>query len=94
MDNEIMMITTEGIIIQLRVQEISTLGRITSGVKMINLGTGIKVAQIAKVREKISNGEQEFDNIEDALENVEDASEDISDASEDIEDESEDITEE
>ena len=76
-DNEVMMITTEGIIIQLRVQEISTLGRITSGVKMINLGTGIKVAQIAKVREKISNGEQEFENIEDALENVEDASEDI-----------------
>ena len=76
-DNEVMMITTEGIIIQLRVQEISTLGRITSGVKMINLGTGIKVAQIAKVREKISNGEQEFENIEDALENVEDESEDI-----------------
>ncbi|MED9904521.1 MAG: DNA gyrase subunit A [Lachnospiraceae bacterium] len=69
-DNEVMMITTEGIIIQLRVQEISTLGRITSGVKMINLGTGIKVAQIAKVREKISNGEQEFENIEDALENI------------------------
>ena len=35
-DNEIMMITTGGIIIQLRMQDISTLGRITSGVKMIN----------------------------------------------------------
>ena len=36
-DHEIMMITTEGIIIQLRVEDISILGRITSGVKMINL---------------------------------------------------------
>ena len=69
-DNEIMMITTEGIIIQLRVQEISTLGRITSGVKMINLDHGVKVAQIAKVREKISNGDQEFENIEDAMEEI------------------------
>ena len=69
-DNEIMMITTEGIIIQLRMEDISTLGRITSGVKMINLEKGIKVAQIAKVREKVSNGEQEFDNVDDALEEI------------------------
>ena len=51
-DHEIMMITTEGIIIQLRVEDISILGRITSGVKMINLDKGIKVAQVAKVRER------------------------------------------
>ena len=69
-DNEIMMITTEGIIIQLRMQDISTLGRITSGVKMINLDEGVKVARIAKVREKISNGDQEFDNVDDALEDI------------------------
>ena len=69
-DNEIMMITTEGIIIQLRMEDISTLGRITSGVKMINLEKGVKVAQIAKVREKVSNGEQEFENVEDAMEEI------------------------
>ena len=71
-DNEIMMITTEGIIIQLRMQEISTLGRITSGVKMINIDNekGVKVAKIAKVREKVSNGDQEFDNLDDALEEI------------------------
>ena len=69
-DNEIMMITTEGIIIQLRMQDISTLGRITSGVKLINLDKGVKVAKIAKVREKISNGDQEFDNLEDAMEEI------------------------
>ena len=58
-ENEIMMITTEGIIIQLRMDDISTLGRITSGVKMINLEKGVTVAQIAKVRGKISNDEVE-----------------------------------
>ena len=51
--------------------DISTLGRITSGVKMMDLEDGIKIAKIAKVREKISNGEQEFDNLEDAIESVE-----------------------
>ncbi|MDE6639468.1 MAG: DNA gyrase subunit A [Acetatifactor sp.] len=69
-DHEIMMITTEGIIIQLRMEDISILKRITSGVKMINLENGVKVAQIAKVREKISNGEQEFENAEDAMEEI------------------------
>ena len=69
-DHEIMMITDGGIIIQLRMDEISTLKRITSGVKMINLDDGMKVAKIAKVREKISNGEEEFENIDDAMEDI------------------------
>jgi len=59
-EHEIMMITTEGIIIQLRMEDISTLGRITSGVKMINLDDNVKVAKIAKVREKVSDGNQEL----------------------------------
>ena len=62
-----MMITTEGIIIQLRAQDISDLGRITSGVKLINLDKDVKVARVAKVREKISAGDKEFDNVDDAL---------------------------
>ena len=69
-DHEIMMITTEGIIIQLRVEDISILGRITSGVKMINLDKGIKVAQVAKVRERVSDGSQEFENPDDAMEDI------------------------
>ena len=69
-DHEIMMITTEGIIIQLRMEDISTLGRITSGVKMINLDNNVKVAKIAKVREKISDGSKEFENLEDAMEDI------------------------
>lgn len=70
-ENEIMMISTEGIIIQLRMQDISTLGRVTSGVKMIDMEEGVKIAQIAKVREKVSDGEQEFDDPEDAMKEIE-----------------------
>ncbi len=69
-DHEIMMITDGGIIVQLRMNEITLLGRITSGVKMIDLDEGVKVAKIAKVREKVSDGKQEFDNIEDAMQNI------------------------
>lgn len=57
-ENEIMMITTEGIIIQIRMDEISVVGRNTSGVKLINLKEGVTVAQIAKVREKASVSEE------------------------------------
>ncbi len=64
-DHEIMMITTEGIIIQLRMEDISTLGRITSGVKMINLDTDVSVAKIAKVREKLSDGDKEIEILDD-----------------------------
>ena len=69
-ESEIMLITTEGIIIQLRSQDISTYSRITSGVKMMDLDNGVKIAKIAKVREKISNGDQEFDNVDDAMEEI------------------------
>ncbi len=51
-DNEIMLITTAGIIIRLECSDISIKGRITSGVKLINLSDGVKVASIAKVRAK------------------------------------------
>ena len=60
-ENEIMMITSGGIIIQIRMNDIRNLGRITSGVKLINLDEGVEVAKIAKVREKVSDGEQEID---------------------------------
>lgn len=54
-ENEIMLITTEGIIIRLQCADISVLGRITSGVKLINVSENIFVASIAKVREKKEN---------------------------------------
>ena len=50
---EIMLITNEGIIIRIGVDDISKLGRVTSGVKLMNLDSAnnIRVASIAKVRE-------------------------------------------
>lgn len=50
---EVMLITTDGIIIQIKCDDISNLGRITSGVKLINLDDGVKVATIAKVRKNL-----------------------------------------
>jgi DNA gyrase subunit A len=64
-DNELMMITTEGIIIQIRVNEISILKRITSGVKLINLDDGVNVAQVALVQREIPSPEYEEEIIED-----------------------------
>ena len=57
-ENEIMMITTEGIIIRLQCSDISILGRITSGVKLINLSDGVTVASFAKVREREADAGQ------------------------------------
>ena len=51
--NEIMLITQGGTIIRMKVEDISTLGRITSGVKLINLDDTI-VASMAKVRESVT----------------------------------------
>ena len=50
-ENEVMLITTEGIIIRIPVDGTALLGRVTSGVKLINLDEGVTVASIAKVRE-------------------------------------------
>lgn len=60
---EVMLITTEGIIIRLACRDISTLGRITSGVKLINLDEGVKVATVSKVRKNPSdeNGSEASD---------------------------------
>ena len=66
-DSEIMIINTEGIIIRMKCSDISTYGRITSGVKLINLPDHDKVASVAKVRkasaeidgEQVEIGEEE-----------------------------------
>ena len=58
-DNEVMLITTEGIIIRIPCSDISILGRITSGVKVMNVGENISIASIAKVREKEEEKQQE-----------------------------------
>ncbi|MEZ3446264.1 MAG: DNA gyrase subunit A [Lachnospiraceae bacterium] len=84
-DHEIMMITTEGVIIQIPVGEISTYSRNTSGVKLINLdGENVRVAKIAKVREKLSDGTQEFEDVEEALDNVVDEDSEDSETTESV----------
>ena len=58
-DNEVMMITTEGVIIQIRVNDINILKRITSGVKLINMDEGVKVAQMALVQREFDDADSE-----------------------------------
>ena len=57
--NEIMMITTEGIIIRTKVDGISELGRNTYGVKVMNVDENVQVASIAKVRSEEVEEESE-----------------------------------
>ena len=60
-ENEIMLITTEGIIIQMMVNEISTLGRVASGVKLMDLDPtkDVVIASMAKVRKPIEETTEE-----------------------------------
>ncbi len=62
-DNEVMIINTEGIIIQLMVREVSILGRITSGVKLIDMDSekkDIVVASMTRVRDTIPEEGEEI----------------------------------
>ena len=76
-ENEIMMITTEGIIIRLQCSDISILGRITSGVKLINLSDGVTVASFAKVREREAEAEQSKETEEKQKEEISESEEHI-----------------
>ncbi len=61
-ENEVMIINTEGIIIQLMVKEVSILGRITSGVKLIDMDSAKKdivVASMTRVRDTIPEEDAE-----------------------------------
>ena len=64
-DNEIMIINTEGIIIRMNVNNISILGRNTSGVKLINMNTenNVKVASFTKVREDEKTASESVDEL-------------------------------
>lgn len=70
-ENEVMLITNEGIIIRLAVSGISKLGRITSGVKLMDIDTDkdIRVASVAKVKESgnAANEEEVLKKLEEEL---------------------------
>lgn len=59
MDNEVMLISTQGIVIRMMCKDISVLGRVTSGVKLMNMDEKIFVASIAKVRESSNKTEED-----------------------------------
>ncbi len=59
LDNEIMLINTEGIIIRMMCSDISVQGRVTSGVKLMHLNENESVASIAKVRESANQTEED-----------------------------------
>ena len=67
MDDEIMMINTEGIVIRMMCSDISVLGRVTSGVKLMNLSENVSVASISKVRETSADSEDIIKKIEDEM---------------------------
>ena len=58
-EHDILMISTEGIVIRIACEDISVLGRVTSGVKLMELGEDITVASIAKVRENEKDADTE-----------------------------------
>ena len=55
---ELMLINSEGVIIRIRIGDISTQGRVTQGVKLINLQDGSEVVNIAKILEDINTAEE------------------------------------
>ena len=69
-ENEVMMINTDGIIIQMPCSDISILGRVTSGAKLMDLKNGITIASIAKVRESSKNEEEASEESRNETENA------------------------
>ena len=64
-NEEIMLITSEGVIIRLRGADISTIGRVSQGVKLMNLDEGVSVVGIAKITEDdIESEEEELEEME------------------------------
>ena len=91
-EHEIMMITVAGVIIQIRMDEISVIGRTTSGVKLMNLKQDHKIRRIAKVRADIVeddgtgedrlNPEDEQSGMSEALEDEDDSNDNLSETAE------------
>ncbi len=69
-DNEIMLITNQGIVIRILCKDISMLGRITTGVKLINMDieSDISVASITKVRQKSADESESLEALEKEME--------------------------
>ena len=90
LENEMMIITNEGIIIRMLVSDISIVGRNTSGVKLINIDNekGIRVASIARVKEAMNTEQMEAQLLDENAEVIDDE-----ETTDDVEDTVEEITE-
>ena len=76
-DNEVMLITTEGIIIRIPCSGISVVGRIASGVKLMNVDSeNVSIAGIAKVREQSNKDDEDAESEEEEQSSEDSASED------------------
>ena len=91
-DNEIMLITNQGIVIRILCKDISKLGRITTGVKLINMDVehDISLASIAKVRQKSADESESLEALEKEMEEADNEEGNVEEV---IEDEGTDITE-
>ena len=91
-ENEVMIITTEGIIIRLMVSDISVFGRITSGVILIDIDpeADICVASLAKVRESNENYTEE-DMIKDLEKELEEENQSLENSDQEIETDDDDL---
>ena len=58
-NEEVMLMTSEGVIIRLRGSDISTIGRVSQGVKLMHLNEGVSVVGIAKITEEDMESELE-----------------------------------
>ena len=58
-DDEVMIISQDGILIRLPIADVSTIGRNTQGVRLINLDEGDRVIDVARVDEGRAEGDEE-----------------------------------
>ena len=64
-ENELILITNEGVVICIRIADISIFGRVTSGVKLMDLDSNISIASIARVKEIIAHDIEDEELLED-----------------------------
>lgn len=66
---ELIMVSSEGVIIRIKVKDISTVGRVTQGVKLVNLNEGVTVISMDKIEEKYADNSE--NNASENIENIE-----------------------
>ena len=68
---ELIMVTSQGVVIRIRVKDISTVGRVAQGVKLINLEEGVVVKSIDKITEDAVEAEGNAEHTDDEIQESE-----------------------